>query len=81
MTFTLTLGRKKAGMRVVCVLLLFILFVPSQSIGQPKDGVWVEAEGVFVMGDATTIELAKRGSLESARRQAIEKALGVFVLG
>ena len=68
-------------MRVMCVLLLFILFVPSQSIAQPKDGVWVEAEGVFVMGDATTIELAKRGSLESARRQAIEKALGVFVSG
>jgi hypothetical protein len=43
--------------------------------------MWVEAEGIFVMGDASTIELAKRGSLEVARRRAVEKALGVFVSG
>ena len=45
----------------------------AQSIDQSKDGVWVEAEGVFIMGDASTIELAKRGSLEAARRQAAKR--------
>ena len=70
------------GVGIMCFLaLLFLLPSRAQPIGQPKDGVWVEAEGVFVMGDAGTIELAKRGSLEAARRQAIEKALGVFVSG
>jgi hypothetical protein len=72
---------KYVGVGAVCFVVLFLLSSPEQSIGQPKDGVWVEAEGVFVMGDASTIELAKRGSLEAARRQAIEKALGVFVSG
>lgn len=74
-------GHKNVGVGAVCFLVLFLLSSPEQSMGQPKDGVWVEAEGVFVMGDASTIELAKRGSLEAARRQAIEKALGVFVSG
>lgn len=81
MTLSLTRGRKNLGVGVVCVLATFMLFMPVQSIGQQKDGVWVEAEGVFIMGDASTIEVAKRGSLEAARRQAIEKALGVFVSG
>ena len=72
---------KNVGVGAVCFLVLFLLFSPEQAIGQPRDGVWVEAEGVFIMGDASTIELAKRGSLEAARRHAIEKALGVFVSG
>lgn len=66
---------------MVCYLVLFLLSSPAQSNDQSKEGVWVEAEGVFVIGDGSTIELAKRGSLEAARRQAIEKALGVFVTG
>lgn len=81
---TMMRGDKIVGVGVgaVCfVALLFLLPSSAQSIAQPKDGVWVEAEGVFIMGDASTIELAKRGSLEAARRQAIEKALGVFVSG
>lgn len=74
-------GYKNVRVGTVCLVLLCLLFSPVQSIGQPKDGVWVEAEGIFVMGDGSTIELAKRGSLEVARRHAVEKALGVFVSG
>lgn len=82
MKLTMIRGHKNARAGTLCALLLFLLlFSPAQSIGQPKDGVWVEAEGIFVMGDGSTIELAKRGSLEVARRHAVEKALGVFVSG
>lgn len=44
-------------------------------------GVWVESEGVFHLGDETTMELAQRASLEAARRAAIEKAIGMQVKG
>ena len=81
MKLTMMRGHKNVGLGAVCFLVLFLLCWPEQSISQSKDGVWAEAEGVFVMGDGSTIELAKRGSLEAARRKAIEKALGVFVSG
>jgi len=64
-----------------CVLMLFLLSAPLHASTQAGDGLWVEAEGIFIMGDASTIEVAKRGSLEMARRQAIERALGIFVTG
>jgi hypothetical protein len=41
--------------------------------------VWVEAEGVVAMGQETTLEQAQRGSLDAARRTAIEQAVGTFV--
>ena len=44
-------------------------------------GVWVKAEGVYYLGDETTIELAQRASLEAARRSAIEKGAGMNVAG
>jgi len=43
--------------------------------------VWVEAEGVVAFGQDTTLEAAQRGSLDAARRAAIEKAVGTFVTG
>jgi hypothetical protein len=81
MKLAMLYGYMNVRVGTVCLLLLFLLFSPVQSIGQPKDDVWVEAEGIFIMGDGSTIELAKRGSLEAARRHAVEKALGVFVSG
>lgn len=41
--------------------------------------VWIEAEGVVAMGQDTTLEQAQRGSLDAARRAAIEQAVGTFV--
>ena len=41
--------------------------------------VWIEAEGVVAMGQETTLEAAQRGSLDAARRAAIEQAVGTFV--
>jgi hypothetical protein len=43
--------------------------------------VWVEAEGIVAMGQETTLEAAQRGSLDAARRAAIEQAVGTFVRG
>lgn len=41
--------------------------------------IWVETEGVVAMGQDTTLETAQRGSLDAARRAAIEQAVGTFV--
>jgi hypothetical protein len=41
--------------------------------------VWVEADGVVAMGQDTTLEQAQRGSLDAARRAALEQAVGTFV--
>lgn len=62
-------------------LLVLLLCSPLYAASQSGDGVWVESEGSFIMGDASTIEVAKQGSLEIARRHAIERALGIFVSG
>jgi hypothetical protein len=62
--------------------LQFIALWPVSHAGDEKlGGVWVKAEGSFHLGNETTIELAQRGSLEAARRAAIEKAVGVNVTG
>jgi hypothetical protein len=50
---------------------------PLQAAGPPE--LWTEAEGVVAMGQETTLEAAQRGSLDAARRAAIEQAVGTFV--
>lgn len=52
----------------------------AASLPAPPE-VWVEAEGVVAFGQDTTLEAAQRGSLDAARRSAIEKAVGTFVTG
>jgi hypothetical protein len=54
--------------------------VPVRAASSPQE-VWVEAEGVVAMGQETTLEAAQRGSLDAARRAAIEQAVGTFVRG
>lgn len=61
---------------------LVVLVMPMAGAAEEKPGgVWVEAEGVFNLGDETTMELAQRSSLEAARRAAVEKAVGMNVTG
>lgn len=56
-------------------------------IGTPMNGftaqqeLWAEAEGTVAFGQDTTLEAAQRGSLDAARRAAIEQAVGTFVRG
>lgn len=46
-----------------------------------EEEVWVEVDGIFAMGQDTTLETAQHGSLDAARRAAIEQAVGTFVRG
>jgi len=62
------------------VLTIILGVVPVQAASSPQE-VWVEAEGVVAMGQETTLEAAQRGSLDAARRAAIEQAVGTFVRG
>ncbi len=78
---TMMRGHNFGTVGTTCLFLLLLLCSPLYAASQSGDGVWVESEGIFIMGDASTIEVAKRGSLEIARRQAIEKALGIFISG
>ena len=43
------------------------------------DPIWITAEGIVPFGNNTTLAEAASQSRDMARRQAIEKALGVFV--
>jgi hypothetical protein len=61
---------------VVVLAFLEATFVEAAA---PTPEVWVEAEGVVAMGQDTTLEAAQRGSLDEARRAAIEQAVGTFV--
>ena len=61
----------------VPVLLAGLLAAASPALATQE--VWVEAEGVVAMGQDTTLEAAQRGSLDAARRAAIEQAVGTFV--
>lgn len=65
--------------RITCAIALsVVLGVASlQASGPPE--LWTEAEGVVAMGQDTTLEQAQRGSLDAARRAAIEQAVGTFV--
>lgn len=55
--------------------------VPPPEAREPREGVWVTAEGVVHMGDDTTVAEAKARSRDEARRKAIEQAVGTFVKG
>jgi hypothetical protein len=51
------------------------------TVVQASEDVWVVSEGSYPLGLSTTIESAQRGSLDIARRAAIEQAVGVYVTG
>jgi len=68
------------GWRSVLGGLLFLAgLVVAAGHASAAQEVWVEAEGVVAMGQETTLEAAQRGSLDAARRAAIEQAVGTFV--
>jgi hypothetical protein len=46
---------------------------------EPKDGIWVTAEGIVLLSDDTTMGEAKVRARDEARRKAIEQAVGTFV--
>jgi Domain of unknown function (DUF4384)/LPP20 lipoprotein len=48
---------------------------------EPKEGIWVEAEGIASLAEDTTVAEAKARSRDEARRKAIEQAVGIFVKG
>ena len=56
-----------------------LVSVAGAQAAEKAPEVWVEAEGVVAMGQDTTLEAAQRGSLDAARRVAIEQAVGTFV--
>jgi hypothetical protein len=68
---------------VVGVAILPPLFAESVTHALDNKPVkeWVEGVGVFYLGDASTVESAKRASHESARRDAIQRGVGVYVTG
>jgi len=63
------------------VVALAVLGATVTHAAAPPPEVWVEAEGVVAMGQDTTLEAAQRGSLDAARRAALEQAVGTFVRG
>ena len=65
--------------RITCAIALSVVLgvAPLQAAAPPE--LWTEAEGVVAMGQDTTLEQAQRGSLDAARRAAIEQAVGTFV--
>jgi len=68
------------GWRSVLGGLLFLAgLVVAAGHASAAQEIWVEAEGVVAMGQETTLEVAQRGSLDAARRAAIEQAVGTFV--
>ncbi|OLB56570.1 MAG: hypothetical protein AUI03_03780, partial [Nitrospirae bacterium 13_2_20CM_2_62_8] len=48
---------------------------------EPREEIWVTAEGIVSLGDDTTVAEAKARSRDEARRKAIEQAVGTFVKG
>lgn len=63
------------------ILLLFLTESFTHAVDKKPEKEWVEGVGVFYLGDATTIEFAKKASLEAARRDAIQRGVGVSVTG
>lgn len=75
-------------MKTVLLILSLVGYVDYAQAANPpthqapqEQETWVEAEGVVAMGQDTTLEAAQRGSLDAARRAAIEQAVGTFVSG
>ncbi len=65
--------------QITCAIALSVVFgVAPLPAAEPPE-LWTEAEGVVAMGQETTLEQAQRGSLDAARRAAIEQAVGTFV--
>jgi len=54
--------------------------LPSE-FSEPKEEIWVQAEGVVSLGEDTTLAEARSRSRDEARRKAIEQAVGTFVKG
>ncbi len=47
----------------------------------PKEDLWVEGAGEYFVGPNTTPQEAERGSHQQARRDAVEKAVGTWIMG
>lgn len=74
----------KAHSKLVSCLVLASVFISgglSVALGATQQESWVEVEGIVAFGQDTTLESAQRGSLDAARRAAIEQAVGTFVMG
>lgn len=54
---------------------------PDSSPKEGGEGVWVIAEATVQLADDMTIQEARSRSRNEARRKAIEKAVGIFVIG
>ncbi len=54
---------------------------PNSSLKEGGEGVWVIVEAVVQLADDMTVQEARSRSRNEARRQAIEKAVGIFVKG
>ncbi len=68
--------------QLVTTLAAWTLITGTSAASPPAPPeVWVEAEGVVAFGQDTTLEAAQRGSLDAAKRLAVEKAVGTFVIG
>jgi hypothetical protein len=63
----------------VVMLIVIAHGMPLSFAAPSSPEVWVEAEGAVAFGQDTTLEAAQRGSLDAARRAAIEQAVGTFV--
>ncbi len=74
----------RANGKRACVLLVagFVL-MGSRAVaaGSPLPEAWVEAEGTVAWGQHATLDDVQRGSLDAARRAALEQAVGTFVRG
>ncbi len=55
--------------------------VPPMESREPREEIWVTAEGIASLGDDTTVAEAKARSRDEARRKAVEQAVGTFVKG
>jgi Domain of unknown function (DUF4384) len=73
-------ARLALGVGVTILLLLFTGSV-TQALDNKPVKEWVEGIGVFYLGDTSTVEFAKRASHEEARRDAIQRGVGVYVTG
>ena len=73
-------ARRALTVGVAIVLPLFTESI-THALDNKPEKEWVEGVGVFYLGDAATVEFAKRASQEAARRDAIQRGVGVHVTG
>lgn len=65
----------------VAIVLLLLTESVTHALDNKPGKEWVEGIGVFYLSDADTVESAKRASHERARRDAIQRGVGVYVTG